>query len=86
MHTDGGGFMLIGMKSSPVTWNVPFNGQTVDPYGPPHWSSKFGSFEVLDFAVQISTNKNFEREHIGMIQTIICCARMYLNAMSIGLL
>ena len=60
MHTDGGGFMLIGMKSSPVTWDVPFNGKTVDPNGPPHWSSKFGNFEVLDFAVQISTNKNFE--------------------------
>jgi hypothetical protein len=52
--------MLIGMKNSPVTWNVPFNGKTVHPNGPPHWSNKFGNFEVLDFAVQISTNKNFE--------------------------
>jgi hypothetical protein len=48
------------MKNSSVTWNVPFNGKIVHPNGPPHWSNKFGNFEVLDFAVQISTNKNFE--------------------------
>ena len=59
MHTDGGGFILIGMKSSPVLWDVPFNGKTVDPNGPPHWSSKFGNVEVLDFAVQVSNSKNF---------------------------
>ena len=52
--------MLIGMKNSPMTWNVPSNGNPVDPMGPPHWSSRFGDVDVQDFAVQISTTKNFE--------------------------
>jgi hypothetical protein len=59
-HTDGGGFALIGMKESPVTWNVPTNEDPVDPSGPPHWSSKFGDVTVHDFAIQISTTKDFE--------------------------
>ncbi|CAB4013488.1 Hypothetical predicted protein [Paramuricea clavata] len=50
----------MGMKESPVTWNVPSNESPVDPLGPPHWSSKFGDVNVQDFAIQISTTKNFE--------------------------
>jgi hypothetical protein len=52
--------MLIGMKNSPVTWSVPSNSNPVNPLGPPHWSSKFGYVNVQDFAIQISTTKNFE--------------------------
>lgn len=59
-HTDGGGFALIGLKKSPAIWGVPSNGDPVDPFGFPHWSSKFGDVSVQDFAVQISTSSNFE--------------------------
>ena len=60
VHTDGGGFMLAGMKDSPVCWTVPSNSTSVDPQGPPHWSSNLGEVKVLDFRVQFSTNKSFE--------------------------
>ncbi|CAB4023147.1 Hypothetical predicted protein, partial [Paramuricea clavata] len=60
VHTDGGGFALVGMKDSPVSWTVPSNSIPVDPQGPPHWSSDLGDVEVLDFRVQFSTDKGFE--------------------------
>ena len=60
VHTDGGGFTLVGMKDSPVSWTVPSNAIPVDPQGPPHWSSDLGDIEVLDFRVQISTDKSFK--------------------------
>ena len=60
VHTDGGGFMLAGMKDSPVSWTVPSNSTPVDPQGPPHWSGNLGEVKVLDFRVQFSTNKSFE--------------------------
>ena len=52
--------MLMAMKESPVTWDVPSNEKPVDPFGPPHWSSKFADVSVQDFAIQISHTKNFE--------------------------
>ena len=48
------------MKDSPVSWTVPSNSSPVDPQGPPHWSSVLGDIKVLDFRVQISTNKSFD--------------------------
>lgn len=59
MSTDEGGFMLIGIQNSSVTWSVPSNNQTVDPFGEPQLSSSFGDAPVLDFRVQISTTGNF---------------------------
>ncbi|XP_028392647.1 uncharacterized protein LOC114517187 [Dendronephthya gigantea] len=59
-HTDDGGYLLIGMKDSPVTWNVSTNQSPVHPTRYPHWSSNFGDVKVQDFAIQISTTKNFE--------------------------
>ena len=55
-----GGFTLIGMADSPVSWTVPSNATPVDPQGPPHWSSDFGDMKVLDFRVQFATNRSFE--------------------------
>ena len=60
VHTDGGGWALVGMKDSPVSWTVPSNPTPVDPQGPPHWSSDLGDVKVLDFRVQFSTDKSFE--------------------------
>ncbi|CAB4014093.1 Hypothetical predicted protein, partial [Paramuricea clavata] len=60
VHTDGGGFALVGMKDSPVSWTVPSNSTPVDPQGPPHWSSDLGDVKVMDFRVQFSTDKGFE--------------------------
>ena len=48
------------MKDSPVSWTVPSNATPVDPQGPPHWSSDLGDMKVLDFRVQISTDRNFK--------------------------
>jgi hypothetical protein len=59
MSTDEGGFMLIGIQNSSVTWSVPSNNQTVAPFGEPQLSSSFGDAPVLDFRVQISTTGNF---------------------------
>ena len=58
METDGGGFMLIGRKNSPVMWSVPSNDTPLEPYGEPRWSSAFGDAPILDFRVQISTSGN----------------------------
>ena len=60
VHTDGGGFTLVGMKESPVSWTVPSSPIPVDPCGPPHWSSALGNVTVMDFRVQISENKSFK--------------------------
>lgn len=57
---DGGGFILLGKKDSPVTWTVPSSRTPVDPNGPAHFSSLFGNFKVEDFAIQISTSKGFD--------------------------
>ena len=51
---------MVGMKDSPVSWTVPSNATPVDPQGPPHWSSDLGDMKVLDFRVQISTEKSFK--------------------------
>ncbi len=60
VHTDSGGWALVGLKDSPVSWTVPSNPTPVDPQGPPHWSSDLGDVNVLDFRVQFSTDKCFE--------------------------
>ena len=59
MSTDGGGFMLIGKLDKSITWSVPSNNLTVDPFGKPHWTSVLGDVPVLDFRVQMSTTKTF---------------------------
>jgi hypothetical protein len=51
---------LVGMKDSPVSWTVPSDATPVGPQGPPHWSSKLGDVEVLDFRVQVSEDQSFE--------------------------
>lgn len=61
VKTDGGGFMLVGMKDSPVSWTVSSSSAPVDPQGPPHWSSVFGDVKILDFGIQVSTNSGFEK-------------------------
>ena len=60
VHTDGGGFALVGTKDSPVSWTAPSNATPVHPQGPPHWSSDLGDYKVLDFRVQFSTDKSFK--------------------------
>ena len=60
MTTDGGGFMLIGRKNNPITWTVPSNSETVEPYGEPHWSSSLGDALILDFRVQMATKEDFK--------------------------
>ncbi len=56
---DGGGFILIGVKDTPVTWAIPSKPRYVDPNGTSQWSSILGDKLVLDFRVQISTSKSF---------------------------
>jgi hypothetical protein len=60
VHTDRGGFALVGMQDSPESWTVPSNPTPVHPQGPPHWSSDLGDLKVLDFRVQVSTDKSFQ--------------------------
>ena len=60
VHTDGGGFTLVGMKNSPVSWTVPSNAIPVHPQGPPHWSSNLGDLKVLDFRVQVSKSGEYD--------------------------
>ena len=60
MTTDGGGFMLIGRKNNSITWAVPSNDETVEPYGEPHWSSSLGDAPILDFSIQIATKEDFK--------------------------
>lgn len=52
--------MLVGMMDSPDTLTVPSNSNPVDPKGPPHWSSAFGDFDVLDFGIQVSNSSDFK--------------------------
>ena len=59
MKTDGGGWILIGRKNSSVTWTVPSNGNPVEPFGEPHWSSSLGDVPILDFRVQMATQEDF---------------------------
>ncbi|CAB4007431.1 Hypothetical predicted protein, partial [Paramuricea clavata] len=40
--TDGGGFILIGVKDTPVTWAIPSKPTYIDPNGRSQWSSAFG--------------------------------------------
>ena len=60
MMTDGGGFMLIGRKNSSVTWTVPSNSKTVEPFGEPHWISSLGEAPMVDFRVQMATKDDFK--------------------------
>ena len=60
VNTDGGGFALVGMTDSPVTWTMPSNSTPVNPKGPPHWSSKLGDIQILDFRVQFSSDDTFK--------------------------
>ncbi|XP_028410572.1 uncharacterized protein LOC114533270 isoform X2 [Dendronephthya gigantea] len=60
MTTDGGGFALIGRKTTPILWTLPSNGSPVHPYGPPHWSSSLGDAPILDFRVQIGLGKSLK--------------------------
>ncbi|XP_028413273.1 uncharacterized protein LOC114536122 [Dendronephthya gigantea] len=61
MNTDGGGFALIGKLNSSVTWKVPSQNTTVDPFGESQWSSDLGDAPVLDFRIQISTTGNLAK-------------------------
>jgi hypothetical protein len=58
METDGGGFLLVGNKDSPVSWTVPSSAQMVTPKGQPHWSSEFGNASMIEFRVQVSTTND----------------------------
>ena len=58
--TDGGGYLLVAKKDSPVTWTVPSSNETVQPFGDPHWSSIFGDMKMLDIRIQFSTTSEFE--------------------------
>ncbi|XP_028403369.1 uncharacterized protein LOC114526068 isoform X2 [Dendronephthya gigantea] len=60
MTTDGGGYILVGYMNDTVTWNVPSNNETVEPFGDPHWSSEFGDLQVIDFRIQVSSDDDFE--------------------------
>jgi hypothetical protein len=60
MTTDGGGYMLFAHMNNTVTWNVPSNKKTVEPFGHPHWSSEFGDVDVLDLRIQVSSDNHFE--------------------------
>ena len=52
--------MLIGCKNNSITWTVPSNNNTVDPYGEPHWSSSLGDAPILDFSIQVATKEDFK--------------------------
>ncbi|XP_046843331.1 uncharacterized protein LOC124437395 isoform X1 [Xenia sp. Carnegie-2017] len=60
MTTDGGGFMLIGRQNTSVTWTVPSNNKTVEPFGEPHWISSLGEAPMVDFRVQMATKDDFK--------------------------
>ena len=59
MSTDGGGWALVGRTTSAVTWTVPSNNKTVEPFGKPHWFSSLGDAPILDFRVQVATQEDF---------------------------
>ena len=61
MTTDGGGWLLIGRKKNAVTWTVPSNNKTVEPFGEPHWSSSFGDAPIVDFRVQVATQEDLSK-------------------------
>ena len=52
--------MLIGRKNNSITWTVPSNNKTVEPYGEPHWSSSLGDAPILDIRVQMATKEDFK--------------------------
>ena len=52
--------MLVGRKNTPVTWTVPSNKKTVEPYGEPHWSSSLGDAPILDFRIQMAISEDFK--------------------------
>ena len=60
MTTDGGGFILIGRKNTSVTWTVPSNSKTVEPFGDPHWFSSLGDAPIIDFRVQVANQESFQ--------------------------
>ena len=53
--------MLIGRKTSAVTWTVPSNNTPVEPFGKPHWSSSLGDTPIVDFRVQVATQEDFRK-------------------------
>ena len=59
METDGGGFLLIGVQNSFVSWDIPSEDKLVHPLDSRRWSSLFGNMLIKDFRVQISTSKSF---------------------------
>ena len=52
--------MLVGRKNTSVTWTVPSNNKTVEPYGEPHWSSSLGDAPILDFRIQMANSQDFK--------------------------
>ena len=60
MSTDGGGYLLFGRMNNTVTWDVPSNNKTVEPFGYPHWSSELGDVSVLDLRIQVASDDNIE--------------------------
>ena len=59
MVTDGGGFMLVGVQNSPVSWDVPSQSKLIQPLDSRKWSSVFGNMFIKDFRIQISTSKSY---------------------------
>ncbi|XP_028403464.1 uncharacterized protein LOC114526145 [Dendronephthya gigantea] len=60
MTTDGGGYILFGYINGTVTWGVPSNNETVQPFGDPRWSSEFGDVSVLDFRIQVASDNDMK--------------------------
>ena len=52
--------MLIGRKNNSITWTVPSNNHTVEPYGEPHWSSALGDAPILDFSIQVANKEDLK--------------------------
>ncbi|CAB4026434.1 Hypothetical predicted protein, partial [Paramuricea clavata] len=61
MSTDGGGYMLIGRMNDTVTWDVPSNNSTVEPFDVSQWSSVFGDIPILDFRVQVAADEQHKQ-------------------------
>ena len=59
METDGGGFMLIGVQDSPITWDVPSYPKLIKPLDTRCWSSSFGNMFIQEFRIQVSISKSF---------------------------
>ncbi|XP_046857622.1 uncharacterized protein LOC124451035 [Xenia sp. Carnegie-2017] len=60
METDGGGFMLIGVQDSPITWDVPSYPKLIKPLDTRRWSSSFGNMFIQEFRIQVSISKSFD--------------------------